>query len=214
MDDRDKQIINDRYSNRLQQYGDDIKTMASGTPERRQIRFDVLSQVGNMAGASVLDIGCGFGDFYQYLKDRDIRAKYTGYDINGDLIKICRNKFPEADFEVKDIQKDTIFEKFDFVFSSQTFNNKLQYDDNEKVIKDVLKKAYDICTDRGGVAVDMITSYVDFKEARLHYYKPEEIFSYCKTLTKRVVLRHDYPLFEFAVYMYKDFKGWGKNDTK
>jgi SAM-dependent methyltransferase len=214
MDERDKQMINERYTKRLQQYGDDIKTMASGTIERRRVRFDVLSQVGDMNGASVLDIGCGFADYYQYLKDRGIKAKYTGYDINEELIRICREKYPEASFEVKDVQNDRIDKKYDFVISSQTFNNKLQYDDNEKVIRDVLKKAYDICTDRGGVAIDMITSYVDFKEEKLHYYKPEEIFSYCKALTKRVVLRHDYPLFEFVVYIYKDFKGWRKNAAK
>lgn len=214
MDERDKQIINQRYTTRLQQYGDDIKTMASGTPERRRVRFDILSQAGDMNGTSALDIGCGFADFYQYLKDRGIKVKYTGYDINEELIKLCREKYPEAKFEVKDIQNDKIDQDFDFVISSQTFNNKLQYDDNEKVIRDVLKKAYAICTDRGGVAIDMITSYVDFKEENLHYYRPEEIFSFCKTLTKRVVLRHDYPLFEFVVYMYKDFIGWGKNAAK
>jgi hypothetical protein len=31
------------------------------------IRFGVLSQVGNMDRSSVLDLGCGFGDFFDYL---------------------------------------------------------------------------------------------------------------------------------------------------
>ena len=56
----------------------------------------------------------------------------------------------------------------------------------------------------------MMTAYVDFREDRLFYYSPEEIFRFSKTLTKRVLLRHDYPLFEFTVYLYKDFAGWKK----
>ena len=73
-------------------------------------------------------------------------------------------------------------------------------------MEDIIKKSYELCNK--AVAIDMLTSYVDFKEEHLHYYEPEEIFSFCKTITKRVTLRHDYPLFEFMICLYKDFSGW------
>jgi hypothetical protein len=56
----------------------------------------------------------------------------------------------------------------------------------------------------------MMTAYVDFQEPRLFYYHPEEIFRYAKSLTKRVTLRHDYPAYEFAIFLYQDFTGWRK----
>lgn len=37
----------------------------------------------------------------------------------------------------------------------------------------------------------------------MYYYSPEEIFGFCKDLTKRVALRHDYMPYEFTVYLYK-----------
>jgi len=89
---------------------------------------------------------------------------------------------------------------------SKVFNNKLLNDNNEEVIHDVIKKSYEICN--RGVAIDMLSKYVDFMSDELYYYSPEEIFKFCKTLTKRVTLRHDYPLYEFMIYLYKDFKGW------
>jgi len=210
MDNRDKQVIINRYSERLKKFGANKSALASGNEERRKLRYQVLSEVGVCDGAAVLDLGCGFADFYNYLKDLGLQIKYTGFDINSDLIQVCKEKYVDGVFEVKDIQVDRVDEKFDFIICSQVYNNKLAYDDNEKVIREVIKKLYTLCGDQGGVAIDMLTNYVDFKEDRLHYYSPEEIFKFCKTLTKRVVLRHDYPLYEFTVYLYKDFKGWRK----
>ncbi len=210
MDDRDKQTIVDRYSERLKKYGASIDTLASGNEERRKMRFNILSDIGIFNGASVLDVGCGFADFYQYLNDNGVDVNYTGYDINPDFIKLCKEKYPEADFAVRDIQVDKIEGEFDFIIVSQVYNNKLSFDNNELVIRDVIEKLYNLLSDRGGIAIDMLTNYVDFKEERLHYYSPEEIFKYAKTLTKRVVIRHDYPLYEFTLYLYKDFKGWKK----
>jgi 2-polyprenyl-3-methyl-5-hydroxy-6-metoxy-1,4-benzoquinol methylase len=199
MNDYDKQVIITRYTERFKNYGIDIKTLASGNKDRQIIRFKVLAEVGNLEGCSILDVGCGFGDFYDYLKGQKLKVEYTGIDICPPFIDVCKERFPEAHFEIKDIQKDSFKQKFDYVVSSQTFNNKLKIESNEEVIRDVIRRCYEICNI--AVAIDMLTSYVDFKEGHLYYYSPEEIFKFCKTLTKRVTLRHDYPLFEFTVYI-------------
>jgi len=206
MDPRDKDQIISRYRDRLRRYGEDIRALASGTYERQQIRFSVLSAVGDLDGTSVLDLGCGFGDFYEHLISRNLEVDYYGYDICPELVEIASAKFPQARFEVRDIQVDGIPRCFDYIVSSQTFNNRLVYEDNFELVKDVIRRCYE-ASDKA-VAIDMLTSYVDFREDCLYYYSPEEMFNFCKTLTKRVALRHDYPLFEFTVYLYQDFVGW------
>jgi len=206
MNSADKELIIKRYRERLARYGQGIKALASGNRERQLVRFQVLSEVGDLNHHSVLDLGCGFGDFYQYLKDKGINVKYTGYDICPELIQACEAKHPDGHFEVKDIQVDPVKEKFDYVISSQTFNNQLTNEDNETLIRDIINRAYELSNI--GVAIDMISSHVDFREEHLHYYNPEDIFRYCKTITKRVALRHDYPLFEFTMYLYQDFESW------
>jgi len=206
MDKKDKQLINKRYNQRFNSYGSSIKTLSSGNIERQKIRFDIITQVGITNNSTVLDIGCGFADYYDYLKREGINIYYTGYDINSKFIKICKKRYPEALFEIADIQNMTPANKYDYVILSQVFNNKLLNDNNEEVIHDVIKKSYEICN--RGVAIDMLSKYVDFMSDELYYYSPEEIFKFCKTLTKRVTLRHDYPLYEFMIYLYKDFKGW------
>jgi len=205
---KDKNIIINRYRSRLQEHGHSIQALASGTIERRDIRFDVLNSVGDLQGKRVLDIGCGLADFYAWLGERGIRVNYTGYDITPELVEFSEARFPDANFEVRDIQTQGIPENFDYIVSSQTFNNKLTYHDNYEVMKDVLKICYEASNQ--AVAVDMMTTYVDFRDSHLFYYNPEDIFQYAKSITKRVLLRHDYPAYEFAVFLYKDFDGWKK----
>jgi len=205
----DKTNITRRYVDRLKQHGPGIQALASGTTERRATRFGVLSSIGDLHGASVLDLGCGLADFNAYLKERGIDVCYTGYDIIPEFIRLATDRYPDAHFELRDIQADGIPERFDYIVSSQTFNNRLVHEDNVQLMQDVMRLCYDACNK--GVAIDMVTSYVDFRENHLFYYSPEDIFRYAKSLTKRVLLRHDYPQYEFAILLYKDFTGW-KND--
>jgi SAM-dependent methyltransferase len=203
----DKARVVERYNQRLAQFGDDIRTLSSGTEERRKIRYQILCEVGLRKGASVLDLGCGFGDFAGYLASRGLDVDYEGCDINPNLVEIARRKYPTARFFVADIQTDRFERTYDFVVSSSAFNNIMQDEDQYVYAGEIIARAYALCSE--AVAIDFMTEYVDFK-ADGFYYSPERLFTIAKTLTKRVCLRHDYPLFEFCLYLYKDFTGWGK----
>jgi len=200
MDPEDKNNIISRYENRFSQFGYDIRTLAGGNREKEAIRFENLASAGRLGGTRILDIGCGFGDFYSFLKALRIDVDYTGYDLVPRLIKTAKVHHPEAVFEVRDIQTEGIDRRFDYIFASQVFNNRLIRDSNIDTVKDVLRIAYGSCN--RGMAFDFLTSYVDYEEDHLFYYSPEEIFGIAKSLTKRVTLKHDYPLFEFTVYLY------------
>jgi SAM-dependent methyltransferase len=206
MDPRDKQAIIDRYTLRHKRLGPTVEALGSGTNEHQVVRYKVLSSIGNMGGARVLDVGCGYGGFYDYNRHMDEPMTYTGIDIVPSLVEEAARRHPECDFKVMDILEAPDDWEMDYVVSSQAFNNKLTFSDNWEVMKDVLVKCFKIA--RMGVAIDMISSYVDFREEHLYYFEPCKVFEFCKTLTKRVQLRHDYQLFEFCIYMYPDFSGW------
>lgn len=208
MNNSDKNTIIDRYKERLNKFGPSIESLASGTVERRNMRFNLLASVGDLRGAKILDLGSGLGDFYEFLKENNIQADYTGYDLSPDLVKVAAERFPDAKFEVRDIQTDGIPERFDYIVSSQTFNFKLANESNMDLVKACLKLCYAHCDK--GICFDFITSYVDYREDHLFYYSPEELFSFAKTLTKRVSISHESPLYEFALFLYPDFSGWKK----
>lgn len=199
MKQNDKIVAISRYNERLKRYGYDPRTLG-WFKGRQPVRFRVLSEIGDLDNCSILDVGCGFGDLYRFLIKRGFNIAYTGIEINSNLIEIARKKYPDACFEIKDILIDEINHKFDWVFSSGIFNFTLS--DNKPFIQNMLKKMLELCNN--GVAADFMSGYVDFKNMDVYYASPEHIFSFCKTLSKRVVLRHDYMPFEFCVYIYKD----------
>ena len=207
MDSRDRDRIVDRYNQRLARFGHDPRTLASGPADRHALRFAVLKEAGIESGMSVLDVGCGFADFYGWLRQQGMDVRYTGVDINPALVEIAKQNHPDASFVVADLQVEDLKARFDFVVSSSAFNLALDGGDNYDFVADMLARAYAIA-DRG-VAFDFLSSYVDFTGDGAFHYQPERVFELAKRLTKRVALRHDYPLYEFCVYLYPDFEGWG-----
>ena len=197
------------YRERLTAYGKGIKALSSGTEERRTVRFGVLTEVGVSPDCSVLDVGCGFADYYTYLAGRGLSISYTGIDLVPEFVEQGLRSHPGLDLQVRDLQSNPVPpQSFDYVVSSQTFNLRFDEGSNAPLIQAMLRQMF--AAARRGVAIDFVTDYVDFKEPYLLYHNPEEMFRFAKNLSKRVVLRHDYPLYEFCLYLYPDFQSWGR----
>lgn len=212
----EKQATIGRYEERLKNFGYDLRTLGWRTKRQQYIRFKNLIQIGNLNNTSVLDLGCGFGDLYDFLSEQNIQVEYTGYDISPKIIEVAIEMHPNLNFEVKDILIDKIDNKFDYILESGIFNWKLT--NNYAFVKKMIKKCFDLCNI--GLAFDMMSSYVDFYDEKLFYYDPVKIFKFCKKLSKRIVLKHDYMPYEFIIYIYKIdeidnenvFKVWKKNN--
>lgn len=204
MNAEDKRLILSYYDGRIAKYGGDRQVVGMGSQERHDLRHQVLSEVGLHSGGSVLDLGCGLGDFYAYLKRRGIECEYSGYDINPKMIELAGKKYPGVNFELKDILTEE-FPVFDFIVSN-AFSLRLTEQDNYSYVEEYMRACY--AHARRGVAIDFPSSYADFALPEAFHYSPERVFSAAKRITKRVCLRHDYPLFEFCIYMYPDFEGW------
>lgn len=200
MKEEDKRAYIERYETRFQQYGCDPRTLG-WFKGRQKLRFYILTSIGNLDNRSILDLGCGFADLYDYLIERGWRGKYTGYDIVPKLIEVAKQRHPKLDLQVKDILTDPVTENFDYVFASGVFNAKLS-GDNESYIRDMLARMFEIAD--VGVAVDFLSTYVDFQQEIAYHADPTVIFKMCKNLSKRVTLHHDYMPYEFTVYIYKN----------
>lgn len=78
-----------------------IETFAAGTvealgwrgPESQTKRFDVLAQVGDFSGRSVLDVGCGYGDLKGYLDRWFSDFTYIGIDQMPEFIAVAEDRY-------------------------------------------------------------------------------------------------------------------------
>lgn len=91
------------YDGKFELYGEDIRSLGYSSPEAQETRMKAASEIIDFSDKSVLDVGCGFGDLYAFLKKQGIHLrKYVGIDINPRMIAIARKRFPKLKFEFRD----------------------------------------------------------------------------------------------------------------
>jgi cyclopropane fatty-acyl-phospholipid synthase-like methyltransferase len=87
-------------------------------------RFEVLAANADLAGRSLLDVGCGTGDLSAFLATRDLAVDYLGVDLLDKMIDEARRRHPTAAFESLDPFDPAALasRRFDVVFASGVFN--------------------------------------------------------------------------------------------
>ncbi|HUY33259.1 MAG TPA: class I SAM-dependent methyltransferase [Pirellulales bacterium] len=202
MNQRDREAYRARYVERLERFGHDPRTLGWASGKQAE-RFAVLTSFVSLDEArSILDVGCGFGDLYDFLLRAGYRGRYTGLDLVPELIEAGRAAYPAADLRVADLAELGSDERFDLVVASGIFNAKLSHEPSWNHMTVTLARMFALC--EVAAATDFLTSYVDFERADLHYVSPEQTFRFAKGLTRRVILAHHYMPFEFAICLYKD----------
>jgi len=191
-----------RYEDRYNKYGYDIRTLGWGSFESQQLRFKILTEIGDLRGRYVCDLGCGFGDLFPFLDEHFKGVRYHGIDISQKLVYEAKIRYPKASFEVLDIMEKSPIEKFDYILSSGAMNLKIE--ENEKYICGMMSRMMEFA--KIGISLNFLSTYVDYMQKDIFHFAPEKAFSLGKKITRFVTLRHDYPLYEFTLYLYHESK--------
>ena len=101
----DDRTVLDFYAQRWEQYGYDTRALGIGSRESQEIRFAILTQIADLRGASILDVGCGFGDLQSYLEGKGIAVRYSGLDLQPAFIEEARRRHPAGEFHCTDIER-------------------------------------------------------------------------------------------------------------
>lgn len=198
----------EHYQSLLAKHGDSPQALQYRDAETQIARFKILSEIASPLH-SVLDVGCGLGHLYLYLKSVGFTGKYLGVDIVPEFAEMAAKNFKdEKNVEIKLASGlDPLPNGNDFVMLSGVFNNRMP--DNKSFMEATLHRMF-VAAEKG-IAFNAMTSYVDYHDENLYYVDPMEVFAFCKNeLGGHPVLRHDYVLsengfpFEFAVYVYKE----------
>jgi 2-polyprenyl-3-methyl-5-hydroxy-6-metoxy-1,4-benzoquinol methylase len=201
LDAEDVRQVIQRYRIRIAEHGPTPASLNSGSSEKQHIRHLVHGSALRGPRPSVLDVGCGLGSFYEHLIRQCRDCNYTGYDIVPEYIEYCRGHFEHCHFSLRNIFTEGVEGEFDTVVMSQTLNNRYQHSDNVRVMQAALRTTFERA--RISISVDMLSTYADLRRPELFYYSPEEMFAFAKTLTRRVVLRHDYRPSEFCLQLFQ-----------
>ncbi len=181
-----------------------IGIMGYGSELSQDLRFNALFKVGDMNGKTILDIGCGRGDFAPKVIESGVKyKKYLGTDVVPKMIDIAKNTtvLDNTEFKVLDVLTCTEKLSFDYVVMCGPLN--LRTPHTEDIAKKLIRKAYEIANI--GVAFNMtsVLGDEDKKTEHTYYFDPFEVLRYCATVTRNLKFDHTYLPHDFTVFMYK-----------
>ena len=137
--------------------------------QNQERRFQALLRIGDLEGKRLLDLGCGLGCLYGYLKGQGWNGKYTGIDILDLMVKKAKRRFPGAAFEKRDILKNPPAEKWDYVLINGVLNHKVK--DNWAWIEKMLSGAFALA--EKGVAFNLLNADAGWTDPELFYADPK-----------------------------------------
>ncbi|MDR1893412.1 MAG: class I SAM-dependent methyltransferase [Spirochaetales bacterium] len=95
------------YNPRLSQYTESYQILDWESPEAQRLRFKALAGGVPLSGLSLLDVGCGCGDLFGFLKEEGIETDYTGVDILPGMVDKARALYPGGRFYCADVFADS-----------------------------------------------------------------------------------------------------------
>lgn len=113
-------VNNNEYDLYFDYYGNNPKSLMWMTKGSQNSNFKMVSKYIK-DGDSLLDYGCGIGDFIKYLNDNDVKvSKYLGVDINQNFIDAAKKDNPDYSFKFID-SIDDLKGKWDVVCAIGVF---------------------------------------------------------------------------------------------
>ena len=193
-----RNIIRSHYIPRIEKYTQSHEILDWESREAQECRFEVLLQYCSLEGKKILDVGCGLGDLFGYVKRAGIICDYTGIDLLGEMVDLAQEKYDDGHFIHGDMFEQRIFPAncFDVVYTSGIFN--LNIGNNEEFLKSAIKRLWEVS--RQTVVFNMLHEKSECKEDSYCYHDPEEIAGFLHKFGYDPLIIEDYLGNDFTVF--------------
>jgi SAM-dependent methyltransferase len=206
------QPIVTHYEACLEKYGDSHLGVDWPKLEDAEKRYQVMLEIAQFSKTQIekfalLDLGCGAGHLLHFIQKNKMqdRYDYSGADISQKFIELCRNKFPMVTFQVVDVMtEDNKLAYYDLIVMNGVFTEKreLSFEEMWGYFTSMLKKTFIYA--KVGIAFNVMSKQVDWERSDL-FHVPHDLLAdfLTKEMSRNYVIRNDYGLYEYTVYVYK-----------
>lgn len=200
--------IVEHYENCLRRHGDNHRGMDWPNADHAERRMQVmLEMIPSGASGSLLDIGCGTGHLLEYMRRQPSRnLTYEGLDLSPAMLQYAREKHPSIPFHQVDlIANPNAIGQFDYAIMNGVLTEKLgfqngdMFDYAQKLLTAAFSKV------NSGLAFNVMSKLVDWERDDLFHVGFDDLAKFVATsLSRHFVIRHDYGLYEYTVYVYRN----------
>ncbi len=168
-----KKQISRHYEPRLRAHRDSYRILDWASSASQEARFEVLAGNVDLTETTLLDVGCGLGDLYDFCRRRGIAVDYTGVDILETMVQAAHRRYPQGRFIWADIFADEAFKtgQFDVVFCSGTFN--LNLGNNRQFLPKAMGRLLDLA--RHAIVVNLLDAKCSATDPRYFYFDPSKV---------------------------------------
>ena len=194
------------FEQRLGQFGADPRSAFWKNEEWQKRRYDTLVRLfaddDRGGGITITDYGCGYGAFFDYLKDRPVMegSRYIGIDLSAAMIEAAQGRIqdPRATFQRHLIATgDT-----DYAFACGTYNMNLGADESEwaAYVKASLAQLWS--KTRKALGFNMLRPDAPEKYSGLFYTDGRDFLEFCReNLSPDVSITDDSPLPDWTIFV-------------
>lgn len=202
------QIVS-HYESCLAAHGDSHLGVDWPCPRDAETRYRVMLEVIEPeipSPVTLLDFGCGASHLYEFIQRTNRTGiQYSGLDVSSCFIDLCQRKFPENTYFCLDVL-DSVerLPGFDYVVMNGVFTEKreLTFDEMFSYVQKVLRAVFPLA--RRALAFNVMSAHVDWTRADLFHLPFDLLVPFLKRdLSRHFVIRNDYGLFEYTVYVYR-----------
>jgi SAM-dependent methyltransferase len=198
------------YEDCLEKHGDTHLGVDWPKPDdaqkRYQVMLDIIQFDGNPNQATLLDFGCGTAHLLEFAQKNSFgNITYSGLDISPKFVAVASKKFPQNVFYCTDIlENPNAIPNFDYIVMNGVFTEKreLSFDEMWAYFTQMVTVVFEKCNK--GLAFNVMSKNVDWEREDL-FHLPYDLLSdfLCKNLTRSHIIRNDYGLYEYTVYVLK-----------
>ncbi|MDR7208965.1 hypothetical protein [Flavobacterium piscis] len=182
--------------------------VSSESLNHKKLRFSKICEIFKEDDKfSVHDVGMGIADLNVFIKENfsEKEVVYSGSEILKEFVQDSKERFPELDFFHRDIAESFFQDKYDYLLMSGVFHQRRETSirDWEKFSQNILKNSFEMCNK--GIAFNFISPFVDFYQTQVYYSNMPKLINFINDeLSRFFEIRHNYALFEFTVFVYKE----------
>ncbi len=182
--------------------------VSSESLAHKRLRFTKVTDViRDDNDFTVHDVGMGVADLYVFMQGRfaDRRFTYSGTEILKEYVEAAQERFPDLEFQHRDLAEAPGADRYDYVLMSGVFHQRRESSIRnwEAFSQDIIRNAFAMC--RKGVAFNFISPFVDFYQTQVYYANLPKLINFINDdLSRFFEVRHNYALFEFTVFVYKE----------
>lgn len=197
----DKKILEAHYLHRINPAAKGHVILDWESEDAHLGRFAIVTEKLDLTGMSILDVGCGVGDFFGFLNQSVQDFSYTGIDILPEMSNEAQRRYPGGTFLSGDMVYNPIFREnaYDLIYSSGIFN--LNMGTNEQFLKDALKVFFSVA--KQWVVFNMLDPDHPVQSTTYFYQDPVRTEAMVRRYTDHVQIERDYVPMDYTIFARK-----------